>query len=113
MLEFDISGVVGSIDGTLINIVNPGGPHAELYRDRKGKFSINVQAVCNSDGIFTNCVIKWYGSAHDSRIFDNSYLKYQLENGLVPGILIGDSGYPCLRYLLPVISNPRTPSQKR
>ena len=36
-------GVVGCIDGTHITIENPGGPNAEVYRNRKGRFSINVQ----------------------------------------------------------------------
>ena len=38
-------GVVGCVDGTHVGIRNPGGPHAEVYRNRKGRFSINVQVL--------------------------------------------------------------------
>jgi hypothetical protein len=36
-------GVAGCVDGTHVIVNNPGGPHAEVYRNRKGRFSINVQ----------------------------------------------------------------------
>jgi len=62
---------------------------------------------------FTNIVSRWYGSAHDSRMFENSNLCMDLEEGKVPGILIGDSGYPCLPFLMPPISKPVTPEQKK
>ena len=42
-------GVIGCIDCTHIPIVSPGGEDAELYRNRKGFFSINVQATCDPD----------------------------------------------------------------
>ena len=38
-------GVVGCIDCSYIPIISPGGEDAELYRNRKGYFSLNVQAV--------------------------------------------------------------------
>ncbi|CAI6353303.1 unnamed protein product [Macrosiphum euphorbiae] len=40
----------------------------------KGYFSINVQAICNSNLLLTNIVARWPGSVHDSTIFDNSLL---------------------------------------
>lgn len=46
-----------------------GGDYAELFRNHKGYFSINVQAVC------------WPGSTHDSTIFNNSRLKYYMTFG--------------------------------
>ena len=60
----------------------------QLYRNRKGFFSINVQAVCDSDLKFTNIIARWPGSVHDSRIFNNSRLCAQLENRDYKGKLI-------------------------
>lgn len=60
-----------------------------------------------------NIVASWRGSTHDSRIFNESNLKTQLEQ--LPGKyhLLGDKGYPCLRYLMTPVSNPTTPSEKK
>lgn len=76
-------GIVGAIDGCQITINSPAGIDAELFRNKKGYFSINVQAVCDWDMSFTNIVARWYGSAHDSRVFEDSHLYADLENGLV------------------------------
>jgi hypothetical protein len=35
-----------------------GGEDAEIYRNRKEFFSINVQAICDSDTIFNDSNIK-------------------------------------------------------
>lgn len=35
--------VIGAIDGTHVKIQSPGGDDAEVYRNRKGYFSFNVQ----------------------------------------------------------------------
>lgn len=42
---------VGSVDCTHIHVRSFGGPNAELYRNRKGYFSINVQAIVSADVI--------------------------------------------------------------
>ncbi|KYN10992.1 hypothetical protein ALC57_16865 [Trachymyrmex cornetzi] len=34
--------VVGAINGTHVKILSPGGEEAEVYRNRKGIFTINV-----------------------------------------------------------------------
>lgn len=51
-----IPGIVGAIDCTHIPIQSPGGMNAELYRNRKGFYSINVQAICDHQCNFTNIV---------------------------------------------------------
>ena len=96
-------GVVGCIDCSHIPIISPGGEDAELYRNRKGYFSLNVQAVCDTKLMFTNIVCRWPGSTHDSRIFDNSAFCSQFRNGLINGILLGDGGYPCRHYLMTLL----------
>nr|CAH7733526.1 unnamed protein product [Callosobruchus chinensis] len=40
--------VVGAIDCTHVKIKSPGANNAELFRCRKGFFSLNVQALCNA-----------------------------------------------------------------
>ena len=73
-------GVIGTIDCTHIKICCQGGPNSELYRNRKGYLSVNVQAVCSHDLKFTNIVARWPGSVHDSRIFRNSRLCAKFKN---------------------------------
>ncbi|XP_044262631.1 putative nuclease HARBI1 [Tribolium madens] len=74
---FQIAGflcVVGTVDCTHVGIQSPGGANAELYRNRKGYFSINVQAVCDANLKLLHIVSRWPGSVHDSTIFNNSPL---------------------------------------
>jgi hypothetical protein len=91
-------GVVGCVDGTHIPILKPSH-HAqtEIYRCRKGYFSLNVQLVCGPDHSVYNVVARWPGSTHDSRVFSNSKLMARMENNEINGILLADSGYPCKR----------------
>ena len=105
--------VVGVIDCTHVPIKNPGGENGELFRNRKGFFSLNVQAVSNAEGEIINIVCRWPGSTHDSTIFNNSRLCSQFENGNIRGVLLGDSGYPCRPYLLTPFLNPTIESERR
>ncbi|XP_050027901.2 putative nuclease HARBI1 [Dermacentor andersoni] len=59
-------GVTGCIDCTHVQIISPGGDNAEVYRNRKGVFSINVQAVTGPELQFFDIVAGWPGSVHDS-----------------------------------------------
>ena len=100
---------MGAIDCTHIKIKNPGGANAELYRNRKGYFSFNVQVVCNADLKIMNIVSRWHGSAHDANIFRNSRLRANLEAGVYANhCLVGDSGYGIKRYLLTPLNNANT-----
>ena len=71
---------------------------AMVFVNRKQFYSINVQAVCESDAFITNIVARWPGSTHDSRIFDNSNIADKLRDGAINGILVGDGRYACRAY---------------
>lgn len=105
--------VIGCVDCTHIRIQSPGGQNAELFRNRKGYFSINVQGVCNANLEFQEITARWRGSVHDSTIFHSSLLHAELEDGKYPNsFILGDNGYPCLRYLLTPLLNPETREEK-
>ncbi|KAL1467773.1 hypothetical protein MTO96_041939 [Rhipicephalus appendiculatus] len=100
-------GVSGCIDCTNVPIRSPGGDNAEVYRNRKGYFSINVQGITGPDLQFYDVVASWPGSAHDSRIFDSSRARVVYETGAVAGILLGDMGYACRSYLMTPLKDPQ------
>lgn len=104
--------VIGCVGGVHIPIMSPGGEGAELYRCRKGFFSLNVMGVCNSSMLFTNLVVNWQGGVHDAHIFRASGLCAALEGGQYRGYLLGDSGYPCKSYLLTPIRVPSTAKER-
>lgn len=87
----DFPGVVGCLGCTHIKIKNPGGNAAEVFRNREGWFSMNVQAVVGPDLQFFNLVARWPGSTQDSFIYNSSSLKQRIDSGELQGILLGDS----------------------
>ena len=108
-----LPGVLGEVDCIHVPILSPGGVDAEIYRNRKGYFSVNVQLVSDSRGRITDVVARWPGSVHDSTIFDNSRVRAMLETSPHDGYLIGDGGYPCRQYLLTPVVNPATEAERK
>ena len=54
------------------------------------------------------------GSCHDSSIFKSSVIGQKLQNGVFgDGYLLGDSGYPCVPYLLTPYGHPETEAELR
>ena len=65
-------------------------------------------------GRFLNMVAKWPGSTHDSHIPQTSAIGLSLEGTtLDDGVLLGDSGYACLPYLMTPYPNPISNPQRR
>ena len=76
--------------------------------NRKGYHSINVQVICDHPGKFTNIVASLPGGAHGSRILRTSRIWDLMESGQIDGFILGDSGYPCRRWLMTQLLNPQT-----
>ena len=54
------------------------------------------------------------GSCHDFSIFKSSVIGQKLQNGVFgDGYLLGDSGYPCVPYLLTPFGHPKTEEELR
>ncbi|CAM5090157.1 unnamed protein product [Natator depressus] len=86
----------GAIDGTHIPILAPEHQGGE-YINRKGYFSIVLQALVDHKGRFTNINVGWLGKVHDAHIFRNSGLFQQLQQGTCfpdQKITIGDVEMP-------------------
>lgn len=62
---------------------------------------------------WTYIVVRHPGSAHDSLIFDRSGMRCRFELGYLNGILLGDNGYACRRYLLTPILRPQNEAEVR
>lgn len=104
---------IGAIDCSHIKIVSPGGENAEIFRNRKQFFSLNVQTVFDADLKINNIVCRWPGSTHDSYIFRNSELCAQFEaNQFGNSLLLGDKGYPVKPYLITPLNATRTPAEE-
>ncbi|CAC5377397.1 HARBI1 [Mytilus coruscus] len=107
-------GVIGCIDGTHVKIQAPSEDEP-AYVNRKGWHSINVQGVCDHEGKFINVDVQWPGSTHDSHMFRASDVSTYLQirhRSIDDGFLLGDSGYPCSKFLLTPYLHPATPSQE-
>lgn len=101
------------MDCTHIRIQSPGGREAELFRNRKGYFSLNVQAICTANLEFTDIVARWPGSTHDSTIFNNCYRRARFEHGVYgDALLLVDGGYACRPYTMPPLEECRSPEDR-
>ena len=98
--KFGVPNVLGAIDGTHVAIKSPT-VNEHLSVNRHQRHSINVQAVCDANMIFTDVVAKFPGSTHDSYMFASSGLGRKMEqSGGADGYLLGDSGYALRPWMI-------------
>lgn len=75
----------GAIDGSHIPICAPRLNHTDYY-NRKGWYSMIVQAVVNNEYVFRDICVGWPGSVHNARVFANSKIfKRIIQDGLLAG----------------------------
>uniref|UniRef100_A0A8C5PFR3 Putative nuclease HARBI1 n=1 Tax=Leptobrachium leishanense TaxID=445787 RepID=A0A8C5PFR3_9ANUR len=107
----DFPNVLGAIGCTHIGICAPGYSQ-ESYLNRKGWHSLSVQMVCDSKGQITSLLAAFPGRYHNAFILRQSGLFEAFESGdISDGWLVGDSGYPCLPWLMTPLADAQNPSQ--
>ena len=95
-----VQGVVGAIDGCHIEILAPhDNPMA--YYNRKKFYSLVLLAVCDANMQYTYTWAGNPGSSHDAAVLRLSSLFNSAEGMVPPGfIILGDSAFPLLRWLV-------------
>jgi hypothetical protein len=99
-LQTGLPGTIGVADGTHFEITKPiiQRPVPERFYNRKHYSSINSLMICDHRNRICYFTCGHAGSAHDSKIWNESRMRHLLETRFVPTepmYLIGDEGFGC------------------
>ena len=73
---------MGIIDGSHITLTN--GPNVDQnYSNRKGYPSLQLHFILHHMLLITDSFVGWPGCTHDARVFRNSDIYDELENGIL------------------------------
>ncbi|XP_046844789.1 putative nuclease HARBI1 [Xenia sp. Carnegie-2017] len=92
---------LGAIDGTHIEIRQPNANSTD-YINRKGRYSLNVEAACDYNYCFMDVVVKWPGSSGKIPPCKRTILP---DEDPVPVFILGDPAYPLMPYVMKEYSN--------
>ena len=111
-MKWDMVQCAGAIDGCHIPVKPPSLNHTDFY-NRKGWYSIILQAVVDHEYLFRDVMVGWPGSVHDARVLVNSQLYHRIQNKEllttssrtllgkdIRPFLVGDSAYPLSTWLM-------------
>ena len=103
--KYTLPGCVGAIDGIGIEIFKPScwdTIYPAQFKNRKGFWSINCQAICDSKLRFLWTSLKSPGGTHDSLAWQSTDLHGKLtQHGLPEGYyLVGDDAYAARSWMV-------------
>ena len=104
---------IGAVNGTHVGVKRPS-LNANDFINRKGKYTLSIQAAADYNDCFFDVVIKWPRSVYDARIFSISKLNAILREDIepdcskiivqgeppVPICILRDPAYPLLPYIM-------------
>ena len=105
--------VFAAIDGTHVQITAPEQSTVDFF-DRKQRYSIGCQGICDGNMKFLSVSAGFPGSVHDSRILRNTWIFQQAQNeniltaplralgqnNTIRPYLVGDAAYPLYTWLM-------------
>ena len=110
--KWNVPQCAGAIDGSHIPVRPPACNHTDYY-NRKGWYSVILQAVVDHDYLFRDVMVGWPGSVHDARVLANSKIYFKATSKKILNtsstnirgteifpFLIGDSAYPLSTWLI-------------
>jgi len=107
--RWGLPGAVGIIDGTPVHLYQRPGVDGEVYFTRKGRYSINLQLVCDDRGIIRYYVVGWPGSCYDSTVLDQSAMGLNPERYFaLAEWMLADSGYTLKWWICTPYKKPAT-----
>ena len=99
--------VCGIVDAIQTKLNSTTGYNTDKYMNSAGWHSINSMVTCDASMNFTDVSAFWMGWIADGTIFKDSRLNALMDDAAdkYQCVLLGDSAYPCLRYMMPPITN--------
>ena len=114
-INHGLKGAVAIVDGTQIILSQRPHIDGETYWTRKGRYSINLQIICDDKKKIRSYVVGWPGSVSDSTVFNDSDIYKNRQEYFSRGqmqYIIADAGYAseswlCTPYRQPAASFPQ------
>jgi hypothetical protein len=110
--DHGLPGAVGVVDGTYVNMSQKPAVNGEVYFNRKSRYAMNVQLICDDRRRIIYYQLGWPGSVYDSTVFAQSSLFLNPWAYFSQGeYLLADSGYRatyfvCTPYRQPAANIP-------
>ena len=96
-----MKGCVGIVDGTHVNFFQRPAVDGEVFFNRKQRYSMNVQLVCDDKRRIIYHQVGWPGSVYDATIFSNSHLfRNPADYFSLQEYLLGDAGFAANYFML-------------
>lgn len=107
-----LQGAVAIVDGTQIILAQRPHIDGETYWTRKGRYSINLQIVCDDKRMIRSYIVGWPGSVTDSTVFGDCDIYKRPHEYFTANLLeyiIADAGYAseswlCTPYRYPAVA---------